>query len=237
MSPWTRPRCIPCSNGRALNRVLAIHWFLGLMGYYRHFIRDYRAITEPLTWLLCKTGFHWPNKAEATFHALQRALTMVPVLQLPDFDHDFVVKCDASDFDIGVVLHQGSGLVPFFSRQIGPHHFMLAAYEHELIDLVQTLRHWCTYPWGRAFIIKTHHYSLKYMLNHRLTTIPQHQWVSKLMGFDFTAEYKPGTSNTVADALSHHETEEAVECTIISTPTFKVFDDLQVETEEVADIR
>jgi hypothetical protein len=33
--------------------------------------------------------------------------------------------------------------------------------------------------------------------------------VDKLLGFDFSVEYKAGNTNTVADALSHHNTEEA----------------------------
>jgi hypothetical protein len=40
------------------------------------------------------------------------------------------------------------------------------------------------------------------MLDQRLSTIPQHQWISKLFGFDFDVEYRPGRLNTVADALS-----------------------------------
>jgi hypothetical protein len=51
-------------------------------------------------------------------------------------------------------------------------------------------------------VVKTDHYNLKYLLDERLATIPQHQWVSKLMGFDFAVEYKSGASNTVVDALS-----------------------------------
>jgi hypothetical protein len=30
-----------------------------------------------------------------------------------------------------------------------------------------------------------------------LSTILQHQWASKLLSFDFTVEYKPGSSNMV----------------------------------------
>jgi hypothetical protein len=46
--------------------------------------------------------------------------------------------------------------------------------------------------WGRRFLVKTDHYSLKYLLDQRLATIPQHHWVGKLLGFDFAVEYKPG---------------------------------------------
>jgi hypothetical protein len=45
--------------------------------------------------------------------------------------------------------------------------------------------------------------------------VPQHQWISKLFGFDFTVEYRPGRLNMVADALSlslsRRDTEHAPE--------------------------
>jgi hypothetical protein len=56
--------------------------------------------------------------------------------------------------------------------------------------------------------VKTGHYSLKYILDQRLATIPQHHWVGKLLGFDFSVEYKSGATNMVADALSRRDTEE-----------------------------
>jgi hypothetical protein len=75
------------------------------------------------------------------------------------------------------------------------------------------------------------HYSLKFLLDQRLSTVPQHQWISKLFGFDFTVEYRPGRLNTVADALSRHDTDPAdvdgdVEETMLcirSGPTFALF--------------
>jgi hypothetical protein len=165
--------------------VCDVRGFLGLAGYYRCFIRDYGAIAEPLTRLLCKAGFKWSNEAEEAFHKLWLALTTALVLQLPDFDRVFVVECDASGFGVGAMLHQGGGPIAFFSRQMAPRHSGLAAYERELIGLVQMVRHWRAYQWGREFVVKTDHYSLKYLLDQRLATVPQHQWVGKLMGFDF----------------------------------------------------
>jgi hypothetical protein len=103
---------------------------------------------EPLTWLLRKAGFHWSEETETVFHALQWALTTAPVLQLPDFDRDFVVECDTSGSDVRAVLHQGGRPVTFFSCQMVPHHTNLAAYEHELNGLVQAIKHWHTYLWG-----------------------------------------------------------------------------------------
>jgi hypothetical protein len=181
---------------------------LGLAGYYCRFIKDYGAIAKPLTLLLRKGAFQWTERATRAFDALQQALTTALILQLPDFDQPFVVECDASGARVGAVLHQGSGAIAYFSRQIVDRHTHLAAYERELIGLVQAIRHWRAYLWGREFIVKTDHYSLKYLLDQRLTTIPQHQWISKLIGYDFRVQYKAGATNTVTDALSRRNEGE-----------------------------
>jgi hypothetical protein len=60
-------------------------------------------------------------------------------------------------------------------------------------------------------MVNTDHCSVKFLPDQRLATIPQHQWVSKLMGFDFSVEYKSGASNTVANALSRRKEGEAGE--------------------------
>jgi hypothetical protein len=53
------------------------------------------------------------------------------------------------------------------------------------------------------------------------------------MGFDFVVEYKPGTSNTVANALSWCS-EESDELAALSAPSFTVFDTIRVELDETA---
>jgi hypothetical protein len=146
--------------------------FLGLAGYYRRFIKGFGAIAEPLTKLLRKDAFRWSEEAAVAFAALKNALTTAPVLQLPDFSKEFFVDCDASGAGFGAVLHQGDGALAFFSKQFAPRHLKVAAYERELIGLVQAVRHWRPYLWGRPFVVRTDHYALKFMLDQRLSTIP-----------------------------------------------------------------
>lgn len=200
--------------------------FLGLAGYYRKFIKGFGVIAAPLTKLLKKEGFQWSPEADKAFEALKRALSTAPVLQLPNFANSFIVDCDASGSGFGAVLHQDEGPIAFFSRPFAARHVKLAAYERELIGLVQAVRHWRPYLWGRKFVVRTDHFSLKYMLDQRLSTVPQHQWISKLFGFDFKVEYRAGRLNTVADALSRRETTSGSVYTI-STPTFQLYKDLQ----------
>jgi hypothetical protein len=151
--------------------------FLGLAGYYRKFIRDFGLIAAPLTRLLRRDAFTWDKEAEDAFQALKRALTTGPVLQMPDFDKLFIVDCDASGVGFGAVLHQGAGTVVFFSRPFAARHLKLAANERELIGLVQVVCHWRPYLWGRQFLVRTDHFSLKYLLDQQVVRLRLHRGV------------------------------------------------------------
>jgi hypothetical protein len=133
------------------------------------------------------------------------------------------------------VLHQGDSALAFFSRPFAACHLKLAAYERELIGQVQAVCHWRPYLWGCHFTVQIDHYALKFMLDQRLSTVSQHQWVSKLFGYDFSVEYKPGRFNVVADALSRRGDDEVPHgaddafLSALSGPSFKLYDDLRSE--------
>jgi hypothetical protein len=71
--------------------------------------------------------------------------------------------------------------------------------------------------------------------------VPQHQWVSRLFGFDFSMEYRPGRLNTVANALSRHDSEASLElgdtaaAVAISGPSFTYIDDVRRTTATAPD--
>ena len=60
--------------------------FLGLIGYYRRFVRGYATIAAPLIDLLKGTFYHWIDKAQQAFIELKTGMSSTPVLILPDFD-------------------------------------------------------------------------------------------------------------------------------------------------------
>jgi hypothetical protein len=117
----------------------AVRGFLGLVGYYRKFIHNYGTIAAPLTALLKKDGFEWSEAAATAFDALKMAVSSAPILAMPDFNKPFIIECDASSHDFGTVLVQEGHPVAFFNRPVAPHHRVLAAYERELIGLVQAI--------------------------------------------------------------------------------------------------
>jgi hypothetical protein len=87
----------------------ALRSFLGLTGYYRHFINNYGLIAAPLTAHLKWDALYWTGAATAAFDALKSALTSGSMLQLPDFTAQFLIDCDASGSGFGAVLHQSAG--------------------------------------------------------------------------------------------------------------------------------
>ncbi|KAK8918476.1 hypothetical protein KSP39_PZI021744 [Platanthera zijinensis] len=110
-----------------------VQGFLGLTGYYRRSIQGYGALARPLTELLKHRSFTWTAAAETAFQLLKRVVTKPPVLQLPNFQHTFVVETDASDTGVGVVLLQHERPVAYFSQALGPKNAGLPTYEKELL--------------------------------------------------------------------------------------------------------
>nr|GEZ23781.1 reverse transcriptase domain-containing protein [Tanacetum cinerariifolium] len=87
--------------------VKGIRSFLGHVGFYRRFIKDFSKITRPMTRLLEKdTSFIFSQECVDAFQTLKRKLTEALILIALDWDMPFELICDASDFAIGEVLGQ-----------------------------------------------------------------------------------------------------------------------------------
>ncbi|GJU43217.1 reverse transcriptase domain-containing protein [Tanacetum coccineum] len=87
--------------------IKGIRSFLGHVGFYRRFIKDFSKIARPMTQLLMKdTKFVFSSECIKSFDVLRNKLTTDPVIIAPNWDLDFELMCDASDYAVGDILGQ-----------------------------------------------------------------------------------------------------------------------------------
>ena len=99
-----------------------IRSFLGLVCYYRFFIKDFSKIAKPMTYLLQKNiKFEWNPRCEAAFQKLKELLTTAPILAQPDLTKPFDVYCDACRSGLGFVFMQEGRVIAYASHQLRKH--------------------------------------------------------------------------------------------------------------------
>jgi transposase InsO family protein len=184
--------------------------FLGLSGYYRAFIRNYAAMSRPLTQLTKKDEkFIWTDSQQRAFDDLKAALTSESVLAHPRFDQPFILSTDASDYAISAILSQLQNgkerPISFASRMLNAAERNYSTTQKELLAVVfGTQIHRC-FLYGRKFKIVTDHAALKWLItvkNHHCARLTR--WVLKLSEYDFEIEHKAGKKHVNADCLSRH---------------------------------
>ena len=72
--------------------------FLGLVRYYRKFIKGFAKIAKPLTLLTRQqVKFEWTPEHHTAFLHLKEAIVQAPILHYPNPDKRYIVYTDASD--------------------------------------------------------------------------------------------------------------------------------------------
>ncbi|KAH9697420.1 Endonuclease [Citrus sinensis] len=185
------------------SKVPELRSFLGLVNYYRHFIKGYSAKAAPLTDMLKKNRtWHWSEECQRAFEELKKAISEEPVLALPDHTKPFEVQTDASDFTISGVLMQEGHPIAFESRKLNDTERRYTVQEKEMTAIIHCLRVWRHYLLGSHFAIMTDNVATSYFQTQKKLSPKQARWQDFLAEFDYRLEYKPGKANVVADALS-----------------------------------
>ena len=82
-----------------------IRIFLGHVGLYRRFIKDFSKIAKPLSNLLIQGApFEFDDQCMQAFLFVKEKLVSTPIVVAPNWNLPFELMCDASDYVIGVVL-------------------------------------------------------------------------------------------------------------------------------------
>lgn len=184
-----------------------IRSFLGLLGYYRKFIKDFAKLVKPLTECLKKDRkINFTDQYIQTFETCKNILTNEPILQYPDFSKPFNLTTDASNFAIGAILSQGpigsDKPICFASRTLTTSEINYSTIEKELLAIVWAAKYFRPYLFGHKFKIITDHKPLTWLMSLKEPNSKLIRWRLKLEEFDYEIVYKKGKLNTNADALS-----------------------------------
>lgn len=187
--------------------VTEVRSFLGFASYYRKFIPDYSQKAHALTNLTRKSvKFKWDEKCQIAFDFLKNSLVSAPVLAFPTREDVFILDTDASDYGIGGVLSQIQNgeerAIAYVSHTLEASRQKYCTTKKELFAVVKFVEHFKHYLYGRHFIIRTDHASLKWLKNFKNADGMLARWLSTLDTFDYEMVHRKGVKHVNADALS-----------------------------------
>ncbi|KAL0298942.1 UNVERIFIED_CONTAM: Retrovirus-related Pol polyprotein from transposon.6 [Sesamum radiatum] len=171
--------------------VREIHSFLGHVGFYRRFIKDFSKIAQPLCTLLQKdASIEFIDACARAFDKLKDSLTSATVIRPPDWSQPFEIMCDASNHAIGVVPGQkdwkGSPCDLLCFADVGQH---LKQLHHDgkttfscsfCFRKIPSL-----FAWTKV-VVYSDHATLKYLLSKKEAKPRLIRWILLLQEFDLT---------------------------------------------------
>lgn len=120
----------------------------------------------------------------------------------------FSAICSGQGLD--AILMQNGRPIAFYSHVLSTQAKARSIYERELMAIVLAVQKWRPYLLGRRFIVRIDQQSLKFLLEQRLVSNEHQKWITKLIGYDFDIQYRPGLENKATDALSIVEGEPSL---------------------------
>ena len=197
--------------------------FLGFVGYYRRFIKDFSKISRPLYELFKGSGSHkkkknrraivdtkpfdWQERQQTAFDTLIDSCCNAPVLGYADYSKPFTVHTDASLDGLGAVLYQcqegKERVIAYASRGLTQSERNYPAHKLEFLALKWAVSDkFHDYLYGAKFTVKTDNNPLTYVLTTAKLDALGHRWVAALSRYNFDIVYCSGAQNRDADALS-----------------------------------
>jgi hypothetical protein len=218
--------------------------FLGLTNYFRHLIKDYASIVQPLTELTKKgKEFTWDERVNNAFNNLQQIVADQPTIHKIIPGKPFYVFTDASSIALAGILTQmnkeGKHVpIEYFSRKLSDTEKNYASWKLELYAIYETIKNFHEHLFGESFTIITDAKILK----HNIDMAKQHpcvvRWLMFLQQYDFKMEHIKGELNP-ADYLSRQVFNLNVEPTLenderaISLQSIKTEQELDSEIKDI----
>ena len=161
-----------------------------------------------------------------------------PVLAHPDFSQSFILDVDACDQSIGAVISQKiNGVehaVGFASRTLTKSERTYRVTRKELLALVTFVKHFKHYLYGKKFLVRTDHSSLKWLMNFKNPEGQIARWIETLTSYDMKVEHIPDRLHQNADGESRIPCTQCGMNEETSSPSINV---IESASSEVLDLK
>ena len=213
-------------NYKRPTTIVEIQSFLGLASYYRRFIKNFAEIAHPLIELTKKkkdkanekikkmkkaeedgnNTWKWGDAEQKAFETLRECLITPPIVAFPDFDKEFLIFTDASNYGIGAVLSQIQDdkevVIAYSSRHLNTAERNYSAIEREALAIVYGIKRYRHYLQDEKFEIISDHRPLQWLETHKDEKSRLGRWAIELSSLKYKITYKPGKEHANADFLS-----------------------------------
>ena len=181
--------------------------FLGLVGYYRRFIKDFAKIAKTLTLLTHhQVKLDWIPTDHEAFLNSKESIIQALILWYPNPKKRYIVYSDASDDACRAQLSQEHDATEFHIA------FLLHTFletqrkwnttEQEAYGVYYAITKWNYYLQGADIIVQNDHKPLNKFLNGKNANHKVYRWGLELATYDITLEWIYGVCNKAADCLS-----------------------------------
>ena len=183
------------------------HAFLGLVGYYRKFMKNLAKIAKPLTHLTHEqVKFNRTLTYHYAFLTLKESIIQAPILQYPNPNKQCIVYTDASDNACRAQLsqdHDGTEFsIAFLSHTFLETKRKWSTTEQEAYGVYYAITKWSYYLQGTDIIVQNDHKPLNKFLNGKNANNKVNRWGLELATYNITFEWISGACNKAADFLS-----------------------------------
>ncbi len=186
--------------------------FLGCIGFYKQYIKNYSLLALPLTELTkdrYSNTVKFNDAQRQAFVNLKEALCNFTTLHAPRYDRSFILRTDASCEAVGGCLSQlddeGKEFpIAFVSAKLTESQRLRPIIENEAFALIYCLKRLDVYIYQSKLDVYMDHNPLQYIANSLPHSPRLTRWSLSLSRYDLKIHYIQGRFNVVADALSRN---------------------------------
>ena len=193
-------------------KVKDVRSFLGFANFYRHFITGFSHWSKTLTRLTKKNQkWEWGDEEQKAFDKLKDAFMTAPVLILPDYNKQFILETDASDFATGAVLSQEGEdgkihPVAYYSAKMDPSELNYEIFDKEMLAIINALKKWRHHLMGTLLPVKIYsdHKNLTYFKHPNDLSPRQARWFARLLHYNIELHHQSAERSARTDAFSRN---------------------------------